>query len=590
MTSVTRQQSHQLDTINRRLPIVILAMVVASALLLLALASFQWLSPEVDREFRQRGLANTTSVETIPAERGLIYDRDGEPLAFNQIEYRFGVSPNLVTDPATVARELALILNLDEFDIYRKITTTTGPWVLITTEGPVSAEVAQQVLDNEELSLPTRGERVWRRFYPQGTLASQILGFTIDENATGAMGLEAYYNDQLAGRAIDEVVSTVPLYAPEAVDEVRQQGMDLVLTIDRDLQFLVESRLAQYVAENNAQSGTIIVMESRTGSILAMASSPTFDPNNFINANAELLTTPAITNTYEPGSIFKILTVAAAIESGTVDENWTYNDTGSLEAASIVVQNSDRKSYGIRNATEVLVNSLNIGVATMAMEMGPDLFYQAMRRFGIGALTRIDISGEASGILKEPGESDWSESDLLTNSFGQGLSVTPIQMITAANAIANDGLMMQPRIVQQRIVGDDVQNIEPVVLRRVIGIDTAHAVRDMMVQVVLDPNGANLAAVPGYSIAGKTGTAQIPNAVGYEEGTSIASFIGFFPADDPRVTVLIRLDRPAGYWGSRTAAPAFQDLAEQLVLYLAIPNDTVRLNLAAQGGHTSTVR
>lgn len=541
MTSVTRQQSHQLDTINRRLPIVILAMVVASALLLLALASFQWLSPEVDREFRQRGLANTTSVETIPAERGLIYDRDGEPLAFNQIEYRFGVSPNLVTDPATVARELALILNLDEFDIYRKITTTTGPWVLITTEGPVSAEVAQQVLDNEELSLPTRGERVWRRFYPQGTLASQILGFTIDENATGAMGLEAYYNDQLAGRTIDEVVSTVPLYAPEAVDEVRQQGMDLVLTIDRDLQFLVESRLAQYVAENNAQSGTIIVMESRTGSILAMASSPTFDPNNFINANVELLTTPAITNTYEPGSIFKILTVAAAIESGTVDENWTYNDTGSLEAASIVVQNSDRKSYGIRNATEVLVNSLNIGVATMAMEMGPDLFYQAMRRFGIGALTRIDISGEASGILKEPGESDWSESDLLTNSFGQGLSVTPIQMITAANAIANDGLMMQPRIVQQRIVGDDVQNIEPVVLRRVIGIDTAHAVRDMMVQVVLDPNGANLAAVPGYSIAGKTGTAQIPNAVGYEEGTSIASFIGFFPADDPRVTVLIRL-------------------------------------------------
>ncbi|MCA9892391.1 MAG: hypothetical protein KC615_05375, partial [Anaerolineae bacterium] len=218
MTSVTRQQSHQLDTINRRLPIVILAMVVASALLLLALASFQWLSPEVDREFRQRGLANTTSVETIPAERGLIYDRDGEPLAFNQIEYRFGVSPNLVTDPATVARELALILNLDEFDIYRKITTTTGPWVLITTEGPVSAEVAQQVLDNEELSLPTRGERVWRRFYPQGTLASQILGFTIDENATGAMGLEAYYNDQLAGRTIDEVVSTVPLYAPEAVD------------------------------------------------------------------------------------------------------------------------------------------------------------------------------------------------------------------------------------------------------------------------------------------------------------------------------------------------------------------------------------
>ncbi|MAU08920.1 MAG: hypothetical protein CL607_03795 [Anaerolineaceae bacterium] len=590
MTSATRQQSHQLDTINRRLPVVILAMVIGSALLLLALASFQWLSPEVDREFRARGIANTTSVETIPAERGMIYDRDGEPLAFNQIEYRFGVSPNLVTDPALVARELALILDLDEFDIYRKITNTTSSWVSITDNGPVSAEIGQEVLDNEALTLATTKDRVWRRFYPQGTLASQILGFTIDENATGAMGLEAYYNDELAGRAIDEIISTVPLYAPEAVDEVRQEGMDLVLTIDRDLQFLVESRLAQYVADNSADSGTIIVMESRTGDILAMASYPTFDPNNFVSEDAELLTTPAITDAYEPGSIFKILTVAAALESGTVDENWTYNDTGELQAASIVVRNWNEQAYGVRNATDVLVNSLNIGVATMAMEMGPDLFYQALRRFGVGALTRIDVSGEASGLLKEPGDSDWSESDLLTNSFGQGLSVTPIQMITAANAIANDGLMMQPRIVQQRIAGDIVQNIEPVVLRRVIGVDTAHMVRDMMVQVVQDPNGANQAAVPGYSIAGKTGTAQIPNAVGYESGTSIAGFIGFFPADDPRVTVLIRLDRPAGYWGSRTAAPAFSDLAEQLVLYLGIPEDSVRLNLAAQGGQTSTVR
>ncbi|QPC81931.1 penicillin-binding protein 2 [Phototrophicus methaneseepsis] len=590
MASATPQRPNQLDTIHKRIPIVITFLVLASALLLLAVASFQWLSPEVAREFRARGAANTSFVERIPAERGLIYDRDGEPLAFNQIEYRIGVSPNLVTDPTTVSRELALILGMDEFDIYQKIANSSQSWVPITEEGPVSAEIGQQIIDNETLLLPVTIERVANRFYPQGTLASQIVGFTIDENATGAMGVEAAYNDELAGRAIDETISTVPLYAPETGIEINQRGMDLVLTIDRELQYLVESELQSYLSQYGARSGTIIVMESRTGDILAMASSPTFDPNDPGGQNTDLLRTPAIVDAYEPGSIFKVLTVATAIEFGTVDENWSYNDTGQLNEASITVRNWDERAYGVRNATDVLVNSLNIGVATMALEMGRDAFYQGLRRFGIGELTRVDLAGEVPGQMKEPGDSDWSESDLLTNSFGQGLTVTPLQMVTAVNAIANDGLMMQPRIVSQRISGDTIQNIEPIVLRRVVLADTAHRVRDMMVHVVTDGDPA-MAVIPGYSIAGKTGTAQIPNAIGYEPNTSIASFIGFFPADNPRVTVLIRLDRPTtSIWGSMTAAPAFRQLAEKLVLHLGIPEDSVRLDLASQGGQTGTLR
>jgi len=593
MATLSRQPQNQQVTINRRLPLLIAFLVMAGALLLLALASFQWLSPEVAREFLQRAQANTTSSRRIPAERGLIYDRDGEPLAFNNIQYEIGVSPNLVTDPVTVSRELALTLDLDEFEVYRRVTQLGRPWVQIAR--PVSAEVGQEIEDNENLALSVTINPLSNRFYPQGSLASQVLGFVIEENAVGAMGLEAYYNDELVGRVIDERVSTVPFSVPDTQEEDRQRGMSLVLTIDRDVQFWVETALEQFVQRYDAEGGTIIVMEPRTGDILAMFSYPTFDPNDFINVDdPDLLSNPAISNAYEPGSVFKVLTVAAAIESGVVTPEWTYNDTGVLEEASIRVLNSDQQAYGVRNGTDVLVQSLNIGVATMALQMGPDVFYAQMRRFGIGEPTRIDLEGENSGILLEPGDPNWSESNLLTNSFGQGVSVTPLQMLTAVSAIANDGLMMQPRLVRQIIDGEEVTDLQPVVLRNAISPATARQVRDMMVRVVNDPDGAPRAGIPGYSIAGKTGTAQIPIPTGYAVGrdSTITSFVGFLPADDPRVAVLIRLDRPDGfpdgYWGSQTTAPAFRDLAARLAILLGIPDDTLRRTLTAQGGQVSS--
>ena len=230
------------------------------------------------------------------------------------------------------------------------------------------------------------------------------------------------------------------------------------------------------------------------------------------------------------------------------------------------------------------LQSLNVGVATMTLEMGTDHFYSTLRAFGIGQPTGVDLIGEEGGILKVPGDPNWSESDLGTNSYGQGVSVTPLQMITAASAIANDGLMYQPRLIKQIIDGDDVINAQPTTLGRPISAETAEAVTQMMVRVVNE--GATLAQLPGYSIAGKTGTAEIPSPLGYESGpnSSIVTFVGFLPADDPQAVILIKLDRPDGYWGSQVAAPTFRRLADRLVILMQIPTDDIRLALQAEGG------
>lgn len=576
--------SPQQEMIRRRLPIVTGGLVFVSVLLLLALARLQQLSPDVQREFEIRAQTNTRSVRRLPAVRGVIYDRAGVPLAFNVLQYEVGVSPNLVSDPRRVAQQLGLILNLDEYEILQRISNTTSQWELIAR--PVSAEIGQAIADANLLGVVINP--LSRRAYPQGALAGQILGFVIEDNdnTRGAMGLEASYNDQLAGRALDQTVSTVPFDIPLDVRNDDQRGMDIVLTIDRDIQYWVEQELQAAIAAENASGGTIIVMDPRNGDILAMASFPSFDPNEFSSVeNPDLLRTPAISDTYEPGSVMKVLTVAGALDAGVITPEWTYNDTGRIEVGGVTTQNWDRRAYGIVDTGGLLINSLNVGAATVALEMQPDLFYSSLRRFGIGQPTRVDLPGEEGGIMRVPGDEGWSESDLAANSYGQAITVTPLQMATAFAAIANDGLMYQPRLVRQILEGDEIIEAQPSVLSRAVSEETADIVTEIMTQVV--QNGeAQSALIPGYSIAGKTGTAEIPSPLGYESGSNstIASFIGFFPADDPQVVVLVRLDRPDGYYGSVAAAPVFRNVAQRLVLLLGIPTDDVRLGLQQQGG------
>jgi cell division protein FtsI/penicillin-binding protein 2 len=411
------------------------------------------------------------------------------------------------------------------------------------------------------------------------------LGFVIPDNndvTKGAMGVEGYYNQALAGRTLEEQITNIPFVLPDDRRTNAQRGMGLVLTIDRDLQFWVETELRAAMEQTGSTRGTIILMNPRNGDILAMASLPTFDPNNFVRVeDPALLKNPAISETYEPGSVMKVLTVAAALEMRAITPDWTYNDTGGLDVGGIRVRNWDRAAHGVTDVTGLLVQSLNVGAATVALEMGADEFYTRMRAFGMGVPTRVDLPGEEAGIMRVPGDPDWSEANLATNSYGQGMAVTPLQMLTAINAIANDGLMMQPRVVSQIIDGDQVINSQPSALGRVISKETADLVTQMMVRVVEDEGGAGLARVPGYTIAGKTGTAEIPSATGYEANASIVTFVGFFPADNPQVSVLVKLDRPRDYWGSRVAAPVFSTLAKRLVILMGIPNDQVRQQLQA---------
>lgn len=573
----------QSETFNQRLPFVIAAMLVMSSVLVLKMISFQQLSPDVVNELSP----NYNQVVNLASARGIIYDRSGQRLAVNTIEYRIGISPNLVSNPQRTATQLASILGLDELKLYQDLSSNQS-YVLLAPR--VDAEIGQQIEElKKSVPLPAlQIEKIPRRVYPQGTLAAQILGF-VSGDLKGYYGVEGEFEDMLVGRSRNEVVSDIPFEVSSQQEP--DAGSDIYLTIDRDVQYLIENELTLAIDQTGSKSGTIIVMNPRTGDILGMTSYPSFDPNTFdtVQNNTDW-SNPAISGEYEPGSVMKVLTIASALDSGAITPDWTYNDQAVLDKAGIQVWNWDRQAHGLVDTTGILVKSLNVGAATVSMQMGPTDFYTYMSKFGIGRTTGVNLQGEATGTLKVPGDSTWSESDLLANSYGQGVAVTPLQMITAVSAIANDGLMMQPNIVQKIVNGSEVNYSQPIALGRPISENTAHTVRDMMVAVVRD-GVDDKASLPGYTIAGKTGTAEIPIPTGYRDDAWRMTFIGFLPADDPQVIVLIKLDEPtSGRWASDVAAPVFQHLAQRLVVLMEIPSDSVRQALAAQGGNVDAVK
>jgi cell division protein FtsI (penicillin-binding protein 3) len=328
-------------------------------------------------------------------------------------------------------------------------------------------------------------------------------------------------------------------------------------------------------------------MNPRNGEILAMANYPPYRLNDYSAENLELARNPAVSDIYEPGSVFKVLTMAIALDAGTHDLDWTYYDPGCFEAGGVSICNWDRTSHGNPDFAQVFIDSLNTGTATIFIEMGPSTVYPKLREFGIGNPTGVDLEGESPGILVEPGDPTWSEAQFLNTSYGQGVAVTPLQMLTAMNAIANDGLIMQPHIVKARIDGDEVIETQPSASHRPISSQAAHTARDIMVRVLQESNEIEF-DFPGITVAGKTGTAEIPTPDGgyepYAAGNSKTTFVAFLPADDPVVSVIVKLDRPYGYWGSKTAAPVAQDLIERLVVLMEIPPDNLRYELVAQGG------
>ena len=362
-------------------------------------------------------------------------------------------------------------------------------------------------------------------------------------------------------------------------------GTTLVLTLNRDLQARVESILDEALIEYGAQNGAIVVMDPRNGEILAMSTTPRMDLNKYTNYfslyNDGSQYNRSIGTAYEPGSVMKVLTMAAALDMGLVKPETTYVDTGSIQVGGFTIQNWDKEAWGEQNMVGCLQHSLNVCMAWISTQMGPTTFYGYMERFGFGHPTGVDLAGEAMGRLKTPGDSDWYNVDLGTNAFGQGVTATPLQMLMAASAIANDGKMVTPHILYSMLRDGHQYNVPSQYGGSPITAQTAHTLSEMLAQSLNAESSEAL--LSGYRVAGKTGTAQIPTEFGYDPSVTNASFIGWGPVDDPQFMIYVWLNAPtSSIWGSQTAAPTFSKVAEQTVILLNIPPDNVRFQLTSK--------
>lgn len=540
----------------------------------------------------------------IYPSRGTIYDRSGHILATNQVGYELGIDLKFVTDPESIAFSVAsLIDELDYVDVYEMASTekreTENRYFVISSY--VSKEIIDELAQLEENYQARRQENrstkpslsglVWypmqQRTYPEGTLAANVLGFYnyfSRETAQGVYGVEEAYNRLLTGKPESVYMPNDP-YLVEALPDI-QPGASLVLTIDRDIQNMIETELENAIDWSGAEGGTIIVTNPKNGEILGMASTPFFNPNQYWEYEE---TFPGITpynraigETYEPGSVFKIITMAAALDSGVAEPGTTYNDATGVYwvANSWPIYNWDGGAWGEQDMTGCMQHSLNVCLAHIAVDLlKEDLFYQYLQSFGFGRSTGIDLASEANYPLRLPDNNQWVEIDLATNSFGQGIAVTPIQMVTAISAVANDGMMMTPHVVRSVIDRGQQYDVSPQVINSPISSETARTLTQMLT-VALEEEASD-ALIEGYSVAGKTGTGEIPTEFGYTSELTNASFVGWGPSDDPQFLVYIWLEKPTiSKWGSVVAAPVFRDVVEKLVVLMRIPPDNIRLGTA----------
>ena len=523
-------------------------------------------------------------------ERGEIYDRNGHLLAGNQTVYEVGVSLLEMEDPDALAFTLGTYLGLTYEEVFKTLTESPDSWSYVViqdyvdanTVAALQAQVAQLETANDFRLQGIAFKPHFQRSYPETSLASNVLGF-VTRDGRGYFGIEEKYNDLLAGNPVQVWVPRDPNKATE-IPRV-PNGTTLVLTLNRDLQARVESILDEALIEYGAQNGAIVVMNPRNGEILAMSTTPRMDLNNYTNYfslyNDGSQYNRSIGTAYEPGSVMKVLTMAAALDAGLVKPETTYVDTGSIQVGGFTIQNWDKEAWGEQNMVGCLQHSLNVCMAWISTQMGPTTFYGYMERFGFGHPTGVDLAGEAMGRLKTPGDSDWYNVDLGTNAFGQGVTATPLQMLMATSAIANGGKMVTPHILYSMLRDGHQYNVPSQYGGSPITSQTAHTLSEMLAQSLAAESSEAL--LPGYRVAGKTGTAQIPTDFGYDPSVTNASFIGWGPVDDPQFMIYVWLNAPtSSIWGSQTAAPTFSKVAEQTVILLNIPPDNVRFQLTSK--------
>jgi len=525
-------------------------------------------------ELRSLGYDQRLHPAELPAQRGRILDRYGELLAISLEARDVYVQGQFVQDPAGTAEQLAVILGVKPREILSSVRGRGFAFVA----RQVDREMAERIA---ALELPGVGSLpVSKRYYPAGPLASQVLGF-VGVDGIGLDGLEAQYQDLLAGRSGEQIQELDPAGRPIArgLQEVVEprSGSDIATTIDRQLQYRVEAALERAVEANRAKGGTVIVLDPATGDILAMAVYPTFDPNRFTewSDEPEVWKNRAVTDAVEPGSVNKVITASVAIEENVFPLEKRFLVPWKVQIGNSVIHDSHRHPTERMTLADIVAKSSNIGIVEVAEEAGAPLLSRYLSRFGFGSQTGLGFPGEGSGLLL-PLDS-WSLTSLPTIAFGQGISVTPLQMAAVYATIANGGKWVQPRLVRGT-VGPDGTLVPspPSVTKRVVSPRTARMVTQMLAYAVEDGTGQS-AQVPGYQVAGKTGTARKPytDRPGYAH-RYVASFIGFLPASRPHVAIAAMLDEPVTVYGGLAAAPLFQEIARYAIHRLRIaPGDPV---------------
>lgn len=517
----------------------------------------------------------------LPPTRGSILVRDRAqpdtlfPLARDEDAYLLYAIPQRIDDAEAAARALEELIDLDPAVLRERLGKRTDLYEPLAHG--ISLELKERIADLSLPGIAFAPESV--RQYPEGTVASHVVGFLgfVDNERTGQYGLEEYFEKELVGSAgflqAERDAAGRWITVGTRKRESPRNGDDLILTIDRTVEYTVCTKLRESVERHGASSGSVILLETATGAIVAMCGYPDFDPNAYGSVeNITQFTNPAVTVQYEPGSVFKPMTMAAAINEGKVTPQTQYEDKGSEEIGKYTIRNSDDKTYGVQTMTQVLEQSINTGAIFAMRQVGPETFRRYVESFGFGVKTGVELTGETSGNV-EP-LSRRGEIYAATASFGQGMTVSPLQLAAAYGALANRGKLMKPYLVDERVGPSGVHTkTQPTVVREVVSPETAATVTAMLVNVVQNGHGGR-AGVPGYFIGGKTGTAQVPlpDRVGYDPNRTIGTFVGILPADNPRFVMVVKIDDPKDVrFAESSAAPLFGQIAKFLLDYYQIP-------------------
>jgi cell division protein FtsI/penicillin-binding protein 2 len=528
-----------------------------------ALARAGWLQAVRAGSLDRLAASQHRETLTIPAHRGTIYDRVGFELALGSPAVTVYANPRHIRDPRAAAVAAGRELGLNPDKLYPLLADRSRGFVYVARQA--DAEKARALEEREISGFGFYPEE--KRIYPQGRVAASVVGYAGVDNK-GLAGVELSLDDTLTGRGGEKTVVKDPFGRTLAVvdSQPRSDGRDVYLTIDHTIQAQVERVLQETVARWSATSASAVVLDPRTGGILSLAVAPGFDANRFSKVPDDRKRNRAVTDTYEPGSTFKIVTISGALETGLVTPSTKYTLPYQIQVADRKIHDAEPRGTEIMTVDQILARSSNVGVVTIAEALGKERISMWIDRFGFGERTGIEFPGETKGIVLPPNK--WSGSTIGNVPIGQGVAVTPVQMTAAYGAIANKGVWVQPHLVEH-LSGQ--KPLEPA-RRRIVSERTAIQVRKMLREVVEEGSGT-AAQVPGYRIAGKTGTAAKPDEQGgYSDSLYVASFVGLVPAKNPRVIILVTVDEPQGaIWGGVVAAPAFAEIAKFALQYLEVP-------------------